>query len=161
MRRVGAFLQAFESTALAPEMMWAKLPAAERGQKKTSTCAVQTLLRTRSVGWVPHARFLDPTTRWACKRRYRILAPAGTPSVRQKCRRVTNTAEVFVKSCRLHSAILPPRFRFASELGEDREDQRIGEYQCIRDDHCDRRLAESKRQRSQAPRSHSLTRCRL
>src|SRR5438132_14389322 len=35
-----------------------------------------------------------------------ILAPAGTPSVRQKCRLVTNTAEVLRSRCRLRVSTL-------------------------------------------------------
>src|SRR5262245_50804655 len=51
--------------------------------------------------WVPHVRVLDPTARLS--RRVglqapdRLLAPAGTPSVRQKNRQVTNTAEVLCR----------------------------------------------------------------
>ena len=64
-------------------------------QKKTSACAVSALLRTRIDQGVPQGRFLDPTTvRWACKPRPHYWLPAGTPSVRQKDRRFTNTAEV-------------------------------------------------------------------
>lgn len=63
--------------------------------KKPPPVPLSTLLRTRNVQWVPQHRVLDPTTLgWACKRRPPCWLPAGTPSVRQKLRRFTNTAEV-------------------------------------------------------------------
>src|SRR5262249_14668280 len=66
--------------------------------EKTSTCAVQPLLRTRCLVRVPHARILDPTTGWACKHRTILMVwlPAGTPSVRQKCR-LSRTPQRFMK----------------------------------------------------------------
>ena len=45
--------------------------------------------------WAPHDRVSDPTTHSVGLRAPdRLLAPAGTPSVRQKNRQVTYTAEV-------------------------------------------------------------------
>jgi hypothetical protein len=69
-----------------------------RFNEKTSTCAVQTLLRTRSSRTEPGARFLDPTAK-----RVGLQAPgttlvrphAGCVSVRQNIRLFTNTAEVW------------------------------------------------------------------
>ena len=67
-----------------------------------------TLLRTRSKGWVPHARVLDPTTGWACK--HRTNNSFGSQRVLHRFvksdRRVTNTAEVKI--------ILPRGNDFAS-----------------------------------------------
>ncbi len=46
--------------------------------KKPPPVPFPTLLRTRSKGWAPHARFSDPTTGWACKHRtINISAPSG------------------------------------------------------------------------------------
>ena len=62
--------------------------------KKTSTCAVLALLRTRCSVRAPHIRVLDPTQKVGLQAPNVCWLPAGTPSVRQKDRQVTNTAEV-------------------------------------------------------------------
>ena len=73
----------------------------KRARKKTSACAVSTLLRTRGSDGVPKARVLDPTTGWACKRR--TIEFFGSQRVLhrfvKRYRRVTNTAEV-LNRCR-------------------------------------------------------------
>jgi hypothetical protein len=61
--------------------------AGEGGRKKPPPVPCLALLRTRIVRRVPQRRVLDPTTRWACKRRLLYWLPAGTPSVLQKQRR--------------------------------------------------------------------------
>ena len=73
----------------------------QRSAKNLRMCRVMTLLRTRIDSGAPQRRFLDPTDAprsggWACKPRPRYWLPAGTPSVRQKQRPITNTAEVCV-----------------------------------------------------------------
>src|ERR1700733_2770908 len=73
-------------------------------------CRAMTLLRTGMAAGAPRRRFLDPTDAprgggWACKPRPRYWLPAGTPSVRQKQRPITNTAEVCV-SLSLHTRAL-------------------------------------------------------
>jgi hypothetical protein len=79
-----------------------------QAQKKPPPVPFPTLLRTRSKGWVPHARVLDPTTGWACK--HRSNNNFGSQRVLHRFvksdRRVTNTAEVKI--------ILPRGNDFAS-----------------------------------------------
>src|SRR5207244_7974269 len=55
-----------------------------KAHKKPPPVPSKTLLRTRSLKRVPQCRVLDPTTRWACKRRTQFWLPAGKTSVRQK-----------------------------------------------------------------------------
>ncbi len=79
-------------------------------RKNLHMCRVMTLLRTRIDSGAPQHRFLDPTDTplsggWACKPRTHCWLPAGTPSVRQKQRPITNTAEVCASLARRTQAI--------------------------------------------------------
>lgn len=59
----------------------------KRRKKKTSTCAVSALLRTRIDQGAPQLRLLDPTTLGGLASPGKLYwLPAGTPSVRQKDR---------------------------------------------------------------------------
>lgn len=77
-----------------------RLNIRSNGKEKTSTCAVSALLRTRIVQGCLRPGFWIPLRfRWACKRRYAILAPSGYSIGSSKARLITNTAEV----CRTES----------------------------------------------------------
>src|SRR5215831_12849786 len=84
-------------------------------RKKTSTCAVLALLRTRNVHGCLTSGFWIPLRAskggWACKRRTDYWPPRVLVSVRQKCRQVTNTAEVL---CRRWAAA---RLEFTTTVG--------------------------------------------
>jgi hypothetical protein len=62
-------------------------------QKNLRVCRVGAFENPQCTG-APQPRILDPTAGWACKHRRLFWLPAGTPSVRQKTRRITYTAEV-------------------------------------------------------------------
>ena len=70
-------------------------------QKKTSTCAVVApfenplcTLGASAPAFGSHCSAGNGSHGWACKPRLLYWLPAGTPSVRQKLRQFTNTAEV-------------------------------------------------------------------